>query len=518
MHLPLVLELVALVGGTVHTMEEGTEPTPATILIRDGRIQAVLGPQVALPAEARRVDVSGKHLVPGLIDAMVNFDPDHDALYVAHGVTTVRDVGSDPMRSLPANTPEARDRVPGPNLVTPGAVIDGDQPSSSTAVVLSSAARADEILPVLIEQGIDYLSVQLGLSEEAFLRTLEFAAEHELQVWGPVPRVVQLETALENGLSGVIYLDRLKADGVPWQIVKLNAFRPAIKQLVEHGAGLVPMLRASALRVDKQTLEQYDLGLMDPVYESQWQRELAIRTQLMNEEYVATGTRISELQGELVALAHGEGVAVIPGSGSPNPWLYPGRALHEELACWEAAELTPTEVLAAATRGAAEALGIDAERGTLSQGKWADILVLDEDPRGGVAALERPHTVVVRGHVLDRSLLDDRLATVRQQFDEYRAALAEPIEVPDPELPEGALVLEGTVAVRMLGQAVRAERFAVVREPDGAIAYVGRTPATARPSGAASNPRNNVHWGLTPMHRLVQRLVSSSCSASVSGS
>ena len=475
MHVPLLFELVALVGGTVHTMEPDTVPTPATVLIRDGRIQAILGPEVALPAEARQVDVTGKHLVPGLIDGMVNFDPDHDALYVAHGVTTVRDVGSDPARSLPANTPEARDRVPGPALISPGAVLDGDHPTSSAAVILSSAHRADEILPEFIQQGVDYLAIQLALSEEALVRTLEIADENDLQVWGPVPRAVSLNTAVEKGISGVLYLDRLKADGVPWQIVKLNAFKPAAKLLAENGVGLVPVLRASSLRVEQQDLDGFDLGLVDPVYEGQWRAELQYRKELMNEEYVETGKRISKLQRDLLVLLREEGVAVVPGSGAPSAWLYPGRGLHEELADWVQAGIAPIEVLDAATRGAAEAMGIGAERGTLAQGKWADVLALDADPREGLGTLAKPHLVVVRGHVLDRALLDDRLATLRQRFDEYRAALAEPIEVPDPELPEGVVVLEGMVAIGTLGQAVRAERYAVVREPDGAISYVGHT-------------------------------------------
>src|SRR5262245_24355683 len=129
-------EHVALVGGTVHTLEPGAEPAVANLLLSDGRIEAVLAPDVALPESARRIDVAGKHVVPGLIDGMVYFDPGQDALYVAAGVTTIRDLGADPVRALMAREPPARDRVPGPFLLTAGAVIDGDPPSSSEAVIL----------------------------------------------------------------------------------------------------------------------------------------------------------------------------------------------------------------------------------------------------------------------------------------------------------------------------------------------------------------------------------------------
>src|SRR5215471_10727721 len=92
---------VALVGGIVHAMAgaDGSVGKPATVLIQTNRIVAV-GPSIEIPADAVKVDVTGKHVIPGLIDGMVNHDADHDRLYVAAGVTLVRDAGNELARIL----------------------------------------------------------------------------------------------------------------------------------------------------------------------------------------------------------------------------------------------------------------------------------------------------------------------------------------------------------------------------------------------------------------------------------
>lgn len=469
------LELVALVGGTVHSMVPGSEPALANVVLRDGLIEAVLAPDAPLPETARHIDVAGKHVVPGLIDGMVYFDPGHDALYVAQGVTTIRDLGGDPVRAMLGRAPEARDRVPGPYLLTAGAVIDGDPPSSTEAVILRTVDMANDLLPILLNEGIDLVSVQLNLSRDPFLRTLELAHERKIEVWGPVPRAVSLQDALTAGMDGVLFLERCLPEGVGWEKVQPGGLKPAVDALSASHAAVVPVLNATALRLKLPVEGELDLHLLDPLYEAQWKGELNFRKSLRDDAFLRTGERIVKKQAELLGSLRAAGVRLLPGSAAPLPWLFPGVALHDELDLWEKAGIPPEELLALATRGAAEILELDAERGTLAPGKVADVLVVAKDPRAGIAALRSPELVIVRGQVLDRAALDDRLATVRLGLDERRADLAKPIVVEPPDVPEGAVVLRGLVEVLSVGQRIRAERYAVVREPDGALTYCGRT-------------------------------------------
>ena len=110
----ILADLVALVGGTVHTMVPGEEPQVATVLIEDGTIRAI-GPDLELPPGAARFDLTGQHLVPGLIDTLVHFDANHDALYLAAGVTVVRDVGGSRVKTLAERMPAVDPRAIGSN-------------------------------------------------------------------------------------------------------------------------------------------------------------------------------------------------------------------------------------------------------------------------------------------------------------------------------------------------------------------------------------------------------------------
>ena len=86
-------KVLALVGATLHTMVPGSEPAPGTLLVSQGLLE-VLAPDAPLPENALKIDITDMHVVPGLIDAMVNHDVEHDALYLASGVTLVRDTGN----------------------------------------------------------------------------------------------------------------------------------------------------------------------------------------------------------------------------------------------------------------------------------------------------------------------------------------------------------------------------------------------------------------------------------------
>ncbi|TAJ21272.1 MAG: hypothetical protein EPO68_05015, partial [Planctomycetota bacterium] len=81
-----VAEILLLRGATVHIGAPGEPPAVRDVQIEGGRIRRV-EPNLVAPTGARVIELAGAHIVPGLIDAMVSFDPDHDALYLDAGVT-----------------------------------------------------------------------------------------------------------------------------------------------------------------------------------------------------------------------------------------------------------------------------------------------------------------------------------------------------------------------------------------------------------------------------------------------
>jgi len=456
----------------------------ATVLIDGDRISQV-APDLELPPGTIQHDVTGLFVLPGLIDGFVQFDSDNDALYTSAGVTLVRDVGGDRARLLLLRG--FRDEVPGPALLTAGAVLGGEPAASPEAAVFKNALDAERLLPLLFADQVDFLSIFPNLPADAWKRCIELGLEHGVRTWGPVNSTsgMDLEACLAAGQAGFFYLDSLLPKDVAWDFVQPPAFKKPAAELAEAGAYCVPMLRATAQRLDPDLgpveEEARYFSLLGAHYAGWWVSEKNFRLRLAKEnaDYLKTGERVLAKQKQVLAILSEAGVKLVPGSGAPHPWLMPGEGLVDELELWQAAGLTPEAVLFAATAGAAEALGQGEDRGRIEAGKLADIACFDADPRLTVANLRAPRLVVVRGDVNTEEDLDDMRAVLVAEMAARHEKESAPIDVVKPAKPEGEVVLEGFLENRSRGVRLSAERWAVVREPDGTTAYCGRvvTPA-----------------------------------------
>ncbi|MCY2961090.1 MAG: hypothetical protein NTY35_13095 [Planctomycetota bacterium] len=467
-------EFVALKGATVHTFEPGVAPAVATVLIENDRILDI-GPDVAIPPGAQVVDLTGLHLLPGLVDGMVNFDAEHDRLYVGAGVTLVRDVGNDLGRLTVEQTRDARERNPGPWIWGAGAVLDGAPPSTLNAIVLDTPAVAEQKLKILLEleQPPDYLTFLPGLPKESWLLAIGKAHASRRQVWGSLPSGVTLAEALAAGQDGFFHLDSFLPPGKYWDSVTPEDLAPAVELAAAKKIAVTPALALWGRALVAPKEDSPDLEALSPFYRQTWLKDAEVRRAIASREHLAKGVAIVQAQQKLVKVLHDRGVALVPGSATPRPWLFPGRALLDELSLWKSAGIPVEDCLRAVTAGACEQLGVTL-RGTIKKAKIADLIAVASDPRADIGALYRPAYVVLRGRVFDRKGLDALDSELRAAQKRAREEFAEPLAVEAPELPAGDVILRGRVETRAIGVRVSAERFAVVRRFDGALLYCGR--------------------------------------------
>jgi hypothetical protein len=483
---PVERPTFALVGGTVFTLVEGEEPFVATVLVVNGRIDAI-GPDLVLPLGCERIDCTGLFVVPGLVDGMMSYDPEHDALYTAHGITSVRDMGGDPDVLAELESEYFRERVPGPFLISAGGVVDGAPPITASAIVVRTPEEVERFLSLLKRIGADFISLMPSAPRNLLDAIYAQSDSLALDVWGMVPRGVALMDAVARGHDGFLGVDAFlpldtatedPLDRLDWGRVSNLAFKTWAKNFAESRAALVPVLAEGSRLLTPRDANAPELEYLNFFYTAQWLAEWQRRRSVLEDAtngpaFVERTNTANTRRAELFAALVAADAKLVPGSSAPLNWTMPGASLHDELEAWSKAGAPPLVVLRAATARAADVFGL-AERGRLKAGAVADLLVVGGDPRESLASLRRPLHVVVRGRPFAKERTDELLAELAARQAAVRAENARPLHVDPPEHVEGAVVLAGHVETRYLAERLSSERYAIVQRPDGTVAITSR--------------------------------------------
>lgn len=434
---PLALVGATLVDGT------GAEPVPdAVVVVHDGRIDCA-GPRAAcaIPEGAERLDLAGRFLTPGLIDAHVHFSqtgwadgrPDsldvrgshpypeviaelHDhpdrffRAWLCSGVTAVFDVGGYPWTlALPERAEAA---AAAPRVVAAGPLLSTldhwlNLPAERQFVYLADEEAARGGVQYLAARGSSAIKVwYLNVEDRdaAAMRAAVEAAGDEATRHG-LPLIVhatELEVAkaaLRAGAKLLVHsvYDR-EVDGDFLALAKEGGaiYCPTLTVM----AGYRRMYEAAAAGEPPAIDDPH--GCVDP----ETRAKVASTAGLAPPEDAARLARRAERTAERERIAAenlrrvaAAGIPIAMGTDAGNPLTLHGPSVYAELEAMEAAGLSPGQVLVAATRDAARALGREGELGTVEPGKAADLLVLAEDPTESSSAF-RSVERVVRGGVV----------------------------------------------------------------------------------------------------------------------
>jgi imidazolonepropionase-like amidohydrolase len=419
---------LAITGVTVIDGTGGPARADMTVVIRGDRI-ASIEPRAAAQVTpgARIVDGRSRFLVPGLWDMHVHLSKTRAhslALLVAHGVTSVRDMGGDLDELLRWRAEIAAGARIGPRITMAGPFLESAanvermrregtvEPVARTRVPIADAADATRAVDRLAARGVDFIKFRTVASPEAYRAIAEAARAHGLPLAGHADQVPidDMIAAGQRTLDHHVPLARKTADE-----------RAAIyRRLVERGIGVVPTMVTAfdsllvpldqARAIVEGAHPDPDRALVAAYTLADWREQLAERPPGL--AAVIRGLLADGLR--TLREMHRAGVAIAPGTDSAVLLIYPGTSLHRELALLVSeVGMTPMEILVAATRRSAELAGQAREVGTIERGKRADLVMLDADPLADVAHLARIHAVVLAGRLLARAALDDVLAQAR---------------------------------------------------------------------------------------------------------
>lgn len=436
----------AFVGVTVLPMDGSDSVlSDRTVVIRGGRVVAVGGAgDVGIPADAVGIEGRGRFLIPGLADMHVHLerftDPVVLELFVAHGVTTVRNMDGRP-HVLRWRSAVARGELAGPGIVTAGPILEGPDPFWDDTRVVASGGEAASAVREQAEEGYDFVKVYHTLPAEAYRGVLAEAGERALPVAGHVPNAVGLGGVLDAGQRSIEHLDGfadvVEAEDSPhrngWHWSKLYLGMPAdtvaMERWAEHaaeaGTWITPTLvqpeKLAPLDVMRTWLDDPEVAYVPPELRQEWDPEnwdpaYARLLRSMDREDLRILERGRRNREALVRELCEAGAGLLVGTDTPNPFVVPGVSVHEELENLVEAGLSPGDALAAATRRAAEFLGSADDVGTVEVGRRADLVLLEENPLESIGHTRSIAGVMVRGEWMPRDALDRILRRIRDTY------------------------------------------------------------------------------------------------------
>ena len=398
----------ALVGGKVWDSATGQLQSGLAVHVRGGQIVAVCPPEQIGP-DVQALDVTGHAVMPGLIDAHVHSEDWQAPLYLANGVTTVRDTGCALDEILDRRARWQAAGVPAPRLVCCGPLIDGPGDSwPAMSVIVRDPAAAQGAVDRLINAGVDQIKLYASLDRPCFAAALERAHDRGRRVVAHLQEHADAREAIAMGVDEIEHLSGCAEALWPERRGQAHwrTFWPDLEP-TRVGA-LVDLIVSSGVRMTVTLAVWHTIGTAwDPRHDDHPQ--MAYVPQPLRAWWTQQYPRAMpcELRVEWRAAFAGmqiftshlirHGARIIAGSDAPFVHLMPGFSLHTELQHLLDCGMCPAQAIAAATCDAAEALGIADMTGGIEAGKRADLLVVAGDPLADIRILQRPVAVIRDG-------------------------------------------------------------------------------------------------------------------------
>ena len=371
-------------------------------------------------------------VLPGLIDMHVHIPPPArelvNMLFLAHGVTTVREAGD-----ADGTTWGARERIQagaviGPRIFASGPVLDGDPSFLPTSWPVSRAEDARRAVAALHRRGADFIKIHHTLSPEALAAIRDEAADRGLHVVGHVPSSVCFG---EVGIWDVQHLDGLVpypafGEGLleyqkRWRDLDTSAIDTYVQASLDQGMVHTPTLVtgvAMARMADSDAVPDPNLRLLPRYYrDGIWNREVVPMFNRFTDEVLALMRQAAPRAREIVGRLHEAGVRLHLGTDTAAALgVVPGVSLHEELRLMVASGLSTAQAWIAGTQAAGESLGVPM-LGTIRKGAPADLLIFRKDPTHDLDALSSLRAVVTQGRLYPAEYLVQALEAHRKRFE-----------------------------------------------------------------------------------------------------
>jgi hypothetical protein len=406
-----------------------------TIVIRGDSIAAVLtaDQSAEVPVDARRIDGRGRFALPGLIDAHVHLVHVSDfarvtgdellPLFLAAGVTSVRSAGDEIVAATLVARFAQRHPESCPRVFTCSPLLDADPPiHRDVGRAVTNPAEVPALLEELRKWNVSTLKIYAGTRRDVGRAIIDEGHRLGLTVTAHLG-AYSAQDAVADGIDGLEHIWSVFNYVIPAEVAGQPGHRGRVDLGNPRCEALVAELAKRRTFVDPTLAVFRNMILLPDVPEVREHPDNAIAPRRLRDFWPIYLARTGCPQGgplddrrrefakyqELTGKLYRAGVPLLVGTDAPEPQVTPGFALHQELELLVESGLPPAAALRAATLHNAQALRQERRLGTISPGKWADIVLLTANPLEDIRRT-RAIDVVIRGGLVTRPTETLRLA------------------------------------------------------------------------------------------------------------
>ncbi|MFS4491461.1 amidohydrolase family protein [Maribacter sp. 2308TA10-17] len=431
-------------NGNIIDLETGNI-TKQSIFISEGRIIKVADIEKVDSFEVKKiVDASGKFVLPGFWDNHTHFrggdsliaaNKNFLNLFIANGITTVRDAGGDLTTAiLDWRKQIAEGSLVGPTIFTSGPKIDGVAGTWEGSLEVENEIDVNNALDILQRIPSDYVKLyDSKISGEMYLAAIVEAEKRGLIVSGHMPFTVELNQAVDSGIDAIEHLyyvmkgctsnekevtQQLKNEEIGfWDAMPLlmshyqdSTAQKAFSHLGKRQVYVVPTLHIgktlSYLDEVDHSGDDYLKYMSEGIIKTYEGRINRVKNS--SKKTIADRKALDVFFGKLTKSLNDAGVGLLAGSdsGAYNSYTYPGISLHKELQEMVANGISPLDALKTSAYNGSKFLQKNIDYGSISEGKIADLVLLYANPLDNIENTQKIHMVIKNGEIHSKGKLE----------------------------------------------------------------------------------------------------------------
>ncbi|WP_339841792.1 amidohydrolase family protein [uncultured Maribacter sp.] len=457
----LSAEAILVYNGNIINVINGETLKDKAILIDSGMIKSIGDYEVLKSAvnTNHQFDATNKFIIPGLWDMHVHIEGEdliEDNLvllpvFIAYGVTTVRDMASDLGEQVLAWRDEIeQNKILGPQIFTAGRKLEGINSIWKGDLEIANEEELGQMLDKLEDYKVDLVKItENTLPGPLFLKSVQEAKKRGFMVSGHIPIDLTIQEVVDEGFTSIEHasyalrlgsdekniVEKLKSGKITKELANemyASGFNQdtanlAYQKLGEINVAITPTLiggkQLAYLDEDNHENDEF-LTFLTNRFTSKYEWRIGRMANDTPEEKQTRKDRFQLIAKQLPYIQKA-GIKILAGSDAAalNTYVYPAQSLHEELVLFQEAGLTPLQILQSATINGAELMGKTNTMASIESGKQADIVILNTNPLVNIESTQDIYAVINNGKYFDRGDLDlllQRAEDKKEQLDKER--------------------------------------------------------------------------------------------------